>query len=57
MITLRKLSDTQEPLPKNINIAQEGKATRILGVWIGNGIEKQSIWSPNMDNIENVLQH
>lgn len=33
----RKLNNTDDPIPTNIHIAQQGEETRILGAWIGNG--------------------
>ncbi|KAG2088264.1 uncharacterized protein F5147DRAFT_559989, partial [Suillus discolor] len=39
-----------------IEIAPDGKATRILGAWIGNGVDEQAVWSPILEKIEKVLQ-
>jgi hypothetical protein len=56
ILTTRKISDSQECLPENIDIARDGKATRILGAWIGNDTNEQAIWSPILDKVENALQ-
>ncbi|KAG2131065.1 hypothetical protein DEU56DRAFT_872232 [Suillus clintonianus] len=56
VVETRKINNSQEALPTSIDIARDGKAIRILGVWIGNGIEEQAIWSPILEKIENTLQ-
>lgn len=56
ILTTRKISKAQECIPENIDLAKEGKATRILGAWIGNCTDEQAIWSPILDKIENSLQ-
>lgn len=56
MITSRRINPSQDPLPASLNIAEEGKATRILGAWVGNGIEEQAIWSPILEKVEKTLQ-
>lgn len=45
-----------EVIPNSIDIAKDGKATRILGAWIGNGVEEQAVWSPILDKIEDSLK-
>ncbi|KIK32407.1 hypothetical protein CY34DRAFT_27226 [Suillus luteus UH-Slu-Lm8-n1] len=56
ILTTRKLNKTQDCIPEDIDLAKDSKATRILGVWIGNRTDKQAIWSPILDKIENTLQ-
>lgn len=56
ILTTRKINNSQESLPENVDIAKDGKATRILGAWIGNGTDENSIWSPTLDKIESALQ-
>lgn len=56
ILVTRKISDTQECLPDNIEIAKDGKATRILGAWVRNNTNEHAIWSPILDKIENALQ-
>lgn len=56
VISSRRMSPAQDTLPSGINIAGEGKATRILGAWVGNGIEEHAIWSPILEKIEKALQ-
>ncbi|KNZ72956.1 hypothetical protein J132_01469 [Termitomyces sp. J132] len=33
----------------DIKIVQDGEATRLLGTFIGNGIEDSSIWTPTLE--------
>ncbi|KAG1807202.1 hypothetical protein EV424DRAFT_1474236 [Suillus variegatus] len=51
-----KIKDSQECLPDNIEIAKDGKAMRILGVWVGNDTDEHAIWSPILNKIKNALQ-
>jgi hypothetical protein len=54
--TSRRINPSHDPLPASLNIAEEGKATRILGAWVGNGIEEQAIWSLILEKVEKSLQ-
>lgn len=56
VLTTRKINESQPTLPDSIVIAKDEKATRILGAWIGNGIDEQAVWSPMLDKIEDSLQ-
>jgi exonuclease III len=53
---------TRRPAPLNptiglnIHIAKEQEPTRILGGWVGNGIDEQAIWSKNIDKINQTLE-
>ncbi|KAG1859490.1 hypothetical protein C8R48DRAFT_545852, partial [Suillus tomentosus] len=57
IIQSRKISHNNPPLPDHIEIAKEGKAVRILGAWIGNGVCEEAIWSPTIEKIESTLAH
>ena len=52
----RKLSPNQQPIVRGIHIASDGEPTRILGAWIGNGIEQSGVWSRILDDVEARLQ-
>ncbi|EJD32436.1 hypothetical protein AURDEDRAFT_49497, partial [Auricularia subglabra TFB-10046 SS5] len=38
-----------------IRIAADGESTRLLGVFIGNGLDQQAPWEPMMDSIRRIL--
>ncbi|KIM79699.1 hypothetical protein PILCRDRAFT_40414, partial [Piloderma croceum F 1598] len=40
----------------NIRIAKEREPTRILGGWVGNGVDKEAIWSKNPDKIQTIFE-
>ena len=40
----------------NIRIAREQEPTRILGGWVGNGIDEEAIWSKNLDKIQATFE-
>ncbi|XP_006457480.1 hypothetical protein AGABI2DRAFT_79877 [Agaricus bisporus var. bisporus H97] len=48
----RKLNNTDDPIPTNIHIAQQGEETRILGAWIGNGARETTKWRKISNDIE-----
>ncbi|EIW80719.1 hypothetical protein CONPUDRAFT_57272, partial [Coniophora puteana RWD-64-598 SS2] len=52
----RCLAPSQQPLPPSIRIAKDGSAVRILGAWMGNGIDQAAIWSPVIDDIKESLE-
>jgi hypothetical protein len=39
----------------NIHIAKEKEPVRMLGGWIGNGIDEEAIWSKNLDKIQAIF--
>jgi hypothetical protein len=49
--TSRKLHPSHQPLMNSIHIAGQQEPVRILGSWIGNGINQDTIWSPVIDKI------
>ncbi|EPT02707.1 hypothetical protein FOMPIDRAFT_23177, partial [Fomitopsis schrenkii] len=44
-----------DAIPRSIAIAPDGKATRILGAWIGNGVDQIATWAPVMHKVEAFL--
>lgn len=52
----RKISADQPALPEHIAITQDGKATRILGAWLGNTVDQISVWTPTVEKIKGKLK-
>jgi hypothetical protein len=44
------------PLPGNIHIARDKEPTRILGGWVGNGIDEETLWSKILDKIQSTFK-
>jgi hypothetical protein len=55
VLNTRKTTPSATPLPNNIHIARDKEPTRILGGWVGNGIDEEAIWSKAMDNIQTTF--
>ena len=47
---------TSVPFHENIRIAKDGQAIRILGAWLGNGIDEFAVWSPIIEKIDARLK-
>ncbi|EPS93988.1 hypothetical protein FOMPIDRAFT_27799, partial [Fomitopsis schrenkii] len=45
-----------ERIPENIHIARDGEAVRILGAWIGNGVNHIAVWTPAIKKIKDFLE-
>ncbi|KAJ3474750.1 hypothetical protein NLI96_g12277 [Meripilus lineatus] len=45
----------EREIPASINIAKEGEPTRILGAWIGNNVNQDSIWNKTIEKVEKEL--
>jgi hypothetical protein len=57
IITHRKLNPQDDhTFAKNIHIAQDGEAIRILGAWVGNGTNDMTPWEPVIDKINQILK-
>lgn len=54
--TDRTTNPTSTPIGPDIHIAQEKEPIRILGGWIGNGIDDEAVWSKNMDKIDDYFE-
>ena len=51
-----RLSEWGQPLPQDTHIAKDGEPVRILGAWLGNGIDQATTWAPIMENCSRRLQ-
>lgn len=53
------LNRTHNPLSQQlettVNIAKEGEPIRVLGAWIGNGVNDDAVWSKNVEKIRETL--
>ncbi|KAF9781531.1 hypothetical protein BJ322DRAFT_994004, partial [Thelephora terrestris] len=49
--TTRKLNPTNTPIPTNVRITEEGQPVRVLGAWIGNGVDQATPWTPTIEKI------
>ncbi|EPS94213.1 hypothetical protein FOMPIDRAFT_23382, partial [Fomitopsis schrenkii] len=45
-----------ERIPEGIRIAHNREAVRILGAWIGNGVEQVAVWAPAMKKMKDFLE-
>ncbi|KAH9848809.1 hypothetical protein C2E23DRAFT_695566, partial [Lenzites betulinus] len=43
--------------PTNVHVAAEGEPVRILGAWLGNGVNECEIWAPKINKILAVITH
>ena len=51
-----RLSEWGQALPQGTRIAKEGEPVRILGAWLGNGVDQTTTWAPIMENCSKRLQ-
>lgn len=51
VIATRKMNDHSDPIQPNIKIAAEGQPVRVLGAWIGNGVDQATPWTPTIEKI------
>ena len=51
LISTRRTHEGATPIPENIRIAGEGQPVRVLGAWIGNGVEQATPWTPTIEKI------
>jgi len=56
VLRTRKTTPNGMPLPANIHIARDKEPTRILGGWVGNGIDEEAIWSKILDKIQSTFE-
>jgi hypothetical protein len=52
LLETRKLNEADKPIPPGVHIAKEGEAVRILGSFIGNGVEAFGVWTPVLEKID-----
>jgi ribonuclease HI len=55
LVTTRKLSPNDEPIPPEIRIAKDGHAVQSLGAWIGNHVNNAITWQLALDKIQRKL--
>ncbi|OSD03193.1 hypothetical protein PYCCODRAFT_1444584 [Trametes coccinea BRFM310] len=41
--------------PRNVHVAADGEAVRILGAWLGNDLANEDIWLPKLEKIRSTL--
>ena len=51
LIEARTMNETGERIPDPIHITREGSATRLLGAWIGNGVNPITPWKRIVETI------
>ena len=56
LINTRKLNPTGNQIDLNIKIAKEGQPVRVLGAWIGNGVDQATPWTPTIEKIATKLK-
>jgi hypothetical protein len=56
VLETRKLSLDQEyQIPPEIEIAKDGSTVRILGAFVGNGVNQPGVWAPVLEKISRQL--
>ena len=45
-----KLNERGQTLPRHIHIAKDSEPVRILGAWLGNGIDQATTWAPVLED-------
>ncbi|EJD36789.1 hypothetical protein AURDEDRAFT_34246, partial [Auricularia subglabra TFB-10046 SS5] len=56
LVRSRKLNAQATPFDDGIHIAADGEMTRLLGSFIGNGIDQQAPWQPVIDSLRSILR-
>jgi ribonuclease HI/exonuclease III len=51
IMNTRKLDEGSAELPPTVHIAKEGEPVRILGAWLGNGVDQSMTWAPILENV------
>ncbi|TFY52956.1 hypothetical protein EVJ58_g9721 [Rhodofomes roseus] len=49
-------NDPDDLIPQSAHIAEEGEPVRILGAWIGNGVDQVAVWTPTLQKINLFLE-
>jgi hypothetical protein len=55
ILNTRKTAPSGTPFPASVHIAQDKEPIRILGGWVGNGIDEEAVWSWNVDKIQTTF--
>ncbi|TFY53337.1 hypothetical protein EVJ58_g9508 [Rhodofomes roseus] len=45
-----------ERIPESVHIALDGEAVRVLGAWIGNGVDQVAVWAPALAKVDAFLE-
>ncbi|KAI0718699.1 hypothetical protein C8T65DRAFT_529424, partial [Cerioporus squamosus] len=56
VLETRCLGNGTSIIPLDVRIVPDGTAIRLLGAWVGNGINQCAVWSPMLRKIEENLQ-
>ncbi len=56
VIETQQTKDGSEEIPTHIHIAKDSEPVRILGLWVGNKIDNENIWSAQFDKINHTLE-
>ena len=51
LIKTRRMNLNSDPIQLGVRIAIEGQPVRVLGAWIGNGVDQATPWTPIMEKI------
>ncbi|KAJ7653867.1 hypothetical protein B0H17DRAFT_1214525 [Mycena rosella] len=52
LIATRRIHQDDDRIPDDVHIAKEGEAVRILGSFIGNGVDAFGVWTPVLEKID-----
>ncbi|KAI0764254.1 hypothetical protein BD413DRAFT_446488, partial [Trametes elegans] len=56
MVSTYRVTGAWGNYPRSARIAADGEPVRILGAWMGNGLDECEIWSPKLEAIRNMLE-
>ncbi len=51
-----KLAGTWKNYPAGVRMAAQGEPVRVLGAFIGNGVEQVDVWTPTLEKVSAVLE-
>ncbi|EIN08078.1 hypothetical protein PUNSTDRAFT_69375, partial [Punctularia strigosozonata HHB-11173 SS5] len=52
----RSLNGTEADIPEDVEILKDGQATRLLGAWVGNGIDQAAVWTDTVRKVDKELR-
>ncbi|KAF9494933.1 hypothetical protein BDN71DRAFT_1342013, partial [Pleurotus eryngii] len=52
----RQMNPGHQTIPDTMKIIPDGELTRILGAWVGNNGNQESLWTPVLENIDADLE-
>lgn len=55
IITGRRLHEDDEILPNTVHVAKDGEPVRILGAWLGNGVDQATTWASIVEDCSRRL--